>query len=66
VDADAAGYRDRPRDHAPEVTGRVRNFIEAHAVISLAGRETERHWCAWLTDAPDDWQDQVQRMRHMT
>jgi hypothetical protein len=45
----------------PDITinARTRNMIEDHVMISLAGGETERHWCARQPDAPAGWQARI-------
>ena len=42
-----------------EVTARVRNRIEDHVMISLAGAEAESAWYARQPDAPPGWEEHV-------
>lgn len=42
-----------------EVTGRVRNLIEDHVMICLAGVETQARWAARQDDVPADLEDQL-------
>jgi hypothetical protein len=42
-----------------EINGRVRNMIEDHVMICLAGAAAEESWLAGLPDAPEGWRDTV-------
>lgn len=39
-----------------EVNARTRHLIEDHAMICLAGAETEKSWCHRLPDVPEGWE----------